>query len=144
MNSSKKSTIPRVVAAVLVKLKLPWASPIGVETSTADQPATIRFWRNVTPGAAPDTATMTLLGSEDIIVPAIPDPALLTFPLSTPVCVSEELVVELFTPDGAAIPALFFIGSNNSAETTPSYLLAVDCGVAVVDCRYLQSLSLAL
>jgi hypothetical protein len=38
-------------------------------------------------------------------------------------------VVEVFTPDGAADNARFFIGSNSSLELSSSFLLAGDCGL---------------
>jgi hypothetical protein len=40
-----------------------------------------------------------------------------------------ELVMEITNPDGTAAGNAFFVGSNASAETAPSYLSAVDCGL---------------
>ena len=40
-----------------------------------------------------------------------------------------ELVMEVTNPDGTAAGNVFFIGSNTSPETAPSYLSAVDCGL---------------
>src|ERR1051325_4254949 len=40
-----------------------------------------------------------------------------------------ELVMEVMTPDGVAAGNTFFIGSNNLAETGPSYLSSVACGI---------------
>ena len=40
-----------------------------------------------------------------------------------------ELVMEVTNPDGTAAGNAFFIGSNTSPETGPSYLSAVDCGL---------------
>ena len=40
-----------------------------------------------------------------------------------------ELVMEVTNPDGVAAGNMFFIGSNASPETGPSYLSAADCGI---------------
>jgi hypothetical protein len=40
-----------------------------------------------------------------------------------------ELVMEVTNPDGTAAGNAFFVGSNASPETGPSYLSAVDCGI---------------
>ena len=37
--------------------------------------------------------------------------------------------MEVMNPDGVAAGNMFFIGSNASAETGPSYLSAADCGI---------------
>jgi hypothetical protein len=42
---------------------------------------------------------------------------------------TNQLVVEVFTPDGESAGNLFFIGSNTAAESAPSYLSAAVCGV---------------
>ena len=42
---------------------------------------------------------------------------------------TDDLVVELFTPDGQAAGHSFFIGSNTLGQTAPSYIRAPDCGI---------------
>jgi hypothetical protein len=37
--------------------------------------------------------------------------------------------MEVTNPDGVAAGNMFFVGSNASAETAPSYLSAADCGI---------------
>jgi hypothetical protein len=44
--------------------------------------------------------------------------------------VAQDLVVELFTPDGQAAGNLIFVGSNSAGQTRPSYLAAAACGVS--------------
>lgn len=42
---------------------------------------------------------------------------------------TDDLVIEVFTPDGQAAGHSFFIGSNNLGETAPTYLAAATCGI---------------
>jgi hypothetical protein len=62
----------------------------------------------------------------------IPDQSLTIFPQSITATVPAgtlELVMEVTNPDGTAAGNAFFVGSNTSPETAPSYLSAVDCGL---------------
>jgi hypothetical protein len=62
----------------------------------------------------------------------IPDQSLTIFdqPITATVPAGTlELVMEITNPDGTAAGNAFFVGSNASAETAPSYLSAVDCGL---------------
>jgi len=42
---------------------------------------------------------------------------------------TNQLVVEIHTPDGQTTMNTFFIGSNAAGETAPSYLKAADCSI---------------
>ncbi|HNB33923.1 MAG TPA: HYR domain-containing protein, partial [Bacteroidia bacterium] len=55
----------------------------------------------------------------------------MTVPMAAPPSIPANavLIVELFTPDGGGSNNSFFIGSNNSAQTGPSYISAADCGI---------------
>ena len=104
----------------------------GIELSTpsgATQPVTVRVWRSN--GAFP-AAGRTLLSTQAATV-TNQTLSLQTVTLTTPAVFApnEIMVLELFTPDGRA-PAnnRFFIGSNTSAQTGPSYIMAADCGIA--------------
>jgi subtilisin family serine protease len=62
----------------------------------------------------------------------IPDQSLTIFsqPITATVPAGTlELVMEITNPDGTAAGNAFFVGSNASPETGPSYLSAVDCGL---------------
>ena len=62
----------------------------------------------------------------------VPDQSLTIFsqPITATVPAGTlELVMEITNPDGTAAGNAFFVGSNASPETGPSYLSAVDCGL---------------
>ncbi len=42
---------------------------------------------------------------------------------------TDDLVLDVFTPDGQAAGHSFFIGSNNLGESAPSFLAAAACGI---------------
>ncbi|MBL0130503.1 MAG: HYR domain-containing protein [Chitinophagaceae bacterium] len=104
----------------------------GIELADANgtgttQPVTVRVYTSAGPFPV---SPRTLVASQTFNVP---DQTLSVFNavLTTPptVAVNSILILELFTPDGRA-PAnnRFFIGSNASAQTGPSYISAADCG----------------
>jgi hypothetical protein len=68
-------------------------------------------------------ANLTLLASTSA---AVPDQigAVITIPIAATVPAGSTLVVEVFTPDGAATQNRFFIGSNREGEAFPSFLRA--------------------
>ncbi|HEY6062077.1 MAG TPA: HYR domain-containing protein, partial [Chitinophagaceae bacterium] len=107
----------------------------GIELADANgsgttQPVTVNVYTSA--GAFPG-GVRTLVGTSGVI--QIPDQTLSTFTanITVPPTVPANaiLVLELQTPDGRA-PAnnRFFIGSNSSAQTGPSYISAPDCGIA--------------
>ena len=111
------------------------AVQFGIELADANgtgttQPVTVNVYTSA--GAFPGGAR-TLVGTSGVV--QIPDQTLTTFtaPITVPPTVPANaiLVLELVTPDGRA-PAnnRFFIGSNASAQTGPSYIQAADCGIA--------------
>ncbi|OYT16409.1 MAG: hypothetical protein B7C24_07955 [Bacteroidetes bacterium 4572_77] len=55
--------------------------------------------------------------------------SILSVPISAAIPSGSLLVVEVFTPDGQSSGNSFFIGSNNSGETAPSYISAASCGI---------------
>jgi hypothetical protein len=65
---------------------------------------------------------VTVNNSTNVVLPV----ALAPQPVIQP---SDTLVAEVFVPDGMAAGNIFFIGSNASAETGPSYIRALDCSV---------------
>lgn len=104
---------------------------IGIEEATAgsggsNQPITVRIY--AVSGAAFPVGTRTLIGSanttvtngtlffQDINITASPQPA------------GNQIVVEIFTPNGQTVHNRFFIGSNNLGQSAPSYISAGDCG----------------
>jgi hypothetical protein len=104
----------------------------GIETANASgigttQPVTVRL--HTSAGAFPG-AVRTLAGSQTFNIPDQTN-SLFTGALTTPVTVPANaiLVLEIFTPDGQAAGHSFFLGTNSGAETGPSYLSAIACGV---------------
>ena len=107
-------------------------SPFGIEQATSGsgtgQPVTVNLYTNS--GAPFPGGTRTLLATSGSI--NIPDRSLTIFnvPITATVPAGTlELVMEVTNPDGVAAGNMFFIGSNASPETGPSYLSAADCGV---------------
>jgi hypothetical protein len=104
----------------------------GIEQATSGsgtgQPVTVNLYTNS--GAPFPGGTRTLLATSGSI--NIPDQALTIFnqPITATVPAGTlELVMEVTNPDGVAAMNMFFIGSNASPETAPSYLSAADCGI---------------
>ncbi len=105
------------------------AVEFGIEQADAggvDQPITVRLYSN-TGGAFP-AGTRTQVGTATVNVT---DQTLTLFrvPLTATVPAGAELIAEVFTPDGQPASNTFFIGSNNTAETGPSYIAAATCGI---------------
>lgn len=101
---------------------------IGVEVATAPsttQPVKVNLY-TIPVGDPLLYANLTLIGTSTF---DMPDCALtiVNIPVSGTVAnpVGTDLVVEIFSPGGN----WFFIGSNTSAETHPSYIAAALCGI---------------
>lgn len=108
------------------------AVEFGVETANAGDPATtqpitVNIYSN-TGGAFP-AGTRTVVGTATVQVPD-QTLGLVSVPITANVPAGAELVAEVFTPNGQAANHSFFIGSNATAETGPSYIQAADCGLA--------------
>lgn len=111
----------------------------GIELADANgtgttQPVTIRLYTSSSPFPTGYPGSLTPLNGAGQIV-NVPDQTLsvMNVTLASPITVAANarLVVELFTPDGRApVNNRFFIGSNTSAQTGPSYIQAADCGIA--------------
>ena len=109
----------------------------GVEVSAGagggPQPVEVRLY-TIAAGAPLLFANLNLIGldpfampgngSVDLTVVNMPAFGLVADP------VGGDLVVELFTPNGQNDGNSFFVGANSSGQTAPTYLAAVDCGVA--------------
>jgi subtilisin family serine protease len=109
------------------------AISFGIEQATSGsgtgQPLTVNLYTNS--GAPFPGGTLTLLATSGSI--NIPDQSLTIFdvPIAATVPAGTlELVMEVTNPDGVAAGNMFFIGSNASPETAPSYLSAADCGIS--------------
>ena len=108
------------------------AVSFGIEQATSGsgtgQPLTVNLYTNS--GAPFPGGTLTLLATSGSI--NIPDQSLTIFdvPIAATVPAGTlELVMEVTNPDGVAAGNTFFVGSNASPETAPSYLSAADCGI---------------
>jgi hypothetical protein len=92
--------------------------PIVVNLYTSSQPFPMGF-----PGS------LTAIGTSSASVPDSATGTVLSVPVTGSAPAGSQLVVEIFTPNGAADGNSFYIGSNADAQTGPSYLLAEDCSV---------------
>lgn len=106
----------------------------GVEQATAgsggSQTVTVRLYTQTT-GVFPG-GTRTQIYTQNVTVPD-QQLGVMNVPLTTPPTIpaNSVLIMELFTPSGAApLNNRFFIGSNTSAQSGPSYISAASCGIA--------------
>ena len=106
---------------------------IGIEDarsgSGSGQPVTVRLYRKTNPAGSLTFGNLTQIGSANRTVP---DQSLSLYTISVAGMAPEGsvLVVEVFTPNGQAAGNGFFVGSNPSGQTAPSYLAAADCGAS--------------
>ncbi len=104
----------------------------GIETAAGaagTQPVTVNLYSGP-PGFPTDfPANFPLIGTIDLTVP---DQAatILQAAVAATALAGEELVVEVFTPEGQTNGHSFFLGSNPDGENDPSYLAAEACGAA--------------
>jgi hypothetical protein len=98
--------------------------------SAAGQPLTVNLYE--IPAGSP------LLFPNLMMIGSVSNPAFLDQGLTTTVvdvtgtvtdAVAYDLVVEIFTPNGQSAGHSFFIGSNSSGQTAPSYIAAASCSV---------------
>ncbi|OFY04670.1 MAG: hypothetical protein A2W93_05160 [Bacteroidetes bacterium GWF2_43_63] len=111
--------------------------PSGLQTDTVDfaiyqatspvgyQPAKINLY---TLSGTMDVANLTLLDSMSIQIPNCND-TILSYPFSTFVPAGASLVYEIEVQDGTDSSNYMRIGTNLDGQSTPSYILAEDCGV---------------
>lgn len=99
-----------------------------IAPSGAGQPLTVKLYTSSMPFPTGFPGSLTLIGMTST---SVADQALtiINVPVTGTAPAGSQLVVEVFTPNGEAAGNLFFIGSNASPETGPSYLRAADCGV---------------
>lgn len=117
------ATIPTGFSACAVEFGIESANASGTGTT---QPVTVNIYSST--GAAFPGGTRVVVGTATVQV-ADQALTLLSVPLTATVPAGAELVAEVFTPDGQAAGHSFFIGSNTSAETGPSYIQAAACGI---------------
>ena len=104
---------------------------IGIEQASStnpDQPITCNLYSGAPGFPTGYPGSYTLIGTvTDNIAPQTL--TLHSFNVTGTVPVGEQLVVEIFTPDGQVLGNLIFIGSNAAGQTAPSYIQAADCGL---------------
>jgi hypothetical protein len=106
---------------------------IGVEVASsagaAGQPLVVNLY-TIAAGDALLFANLTPIGQA--VFPAFADTSLAIVDLPVTGTVndpaSQDLVVEIFLPNGQSAGHSFFIGSNANGEIAPTYLAAADCG----------------
>ena len=110
----------------------------GVEISlpglaAATQPATLRVYRDSTPGNPAPQAGLVLMGQESINIANLTN-ALVTHTFTTPIACNgfgtDDLVIQLAIPDGLAAQNKFFWGGNANPETSATYISSAPCGIA--------------
>ena len=109
----------------------------GVQQATsakgAGQSLSVNLWRS---SANPPTlATLTAVSSDAVTVPDSATGTIFSVPIATqPVfnVATDILVVEVNTPDGQAKGNSFFIGSNSSGQSGPSFIRSDACSVTEI------------
>ncbi len=108
---------------------------IGVERAQAglaapNQPATLRVFRDTTPGNPAPQAGLVLLGSEAIAIPNLTG-QMFSHTFATPIAcnnnAASDIVLELSIPDGLAAQNLFFFGGNAAGASSPTYVSSIGC-----------------
>jgi hypothetical protein len=102
----------------------------GVEMASSysgSQPVTVNLY-SLNSGTVPTLSNITLLNS---FTGGLSDMSngIITVPISATIAGTGTLVVEIANPDGYNDDDLFYIGTNNLGETSPSYIYTPDCGV---------------
>ena len=103
---------------------------IAVEAAVSiagTQPLSVSLY-STTVGTFP-AGTLTPIGNASLSVPD-QDQTFLSVPITGSVPPASALVVEVVSPDGTGDLFAFFIGSNADGQTAPSYLSALNCGIA--------------
>jgi hypothetical protein len=104
----------------------------GVEQSTPtgpSQPIEWKFYFLTDPAGSVTRANFTSIGTVPTTVPTLTAALHATAVTGVTAPAGSRLVVELFTPAGAAGPHSFFVGSNADGQTGPGYIEAAACGV---------------
>lgn len=104
---------------------------IGIEqasSTNATQPVTCNLYAGAPGFPTGYPGSFTLIGTTTADI-APQNLTLYTFNVTGSVPVGQQLVVEIFTPDGQTVGNGFFIGSNAAGQTAPSYIQAADCGL---------------
>jgi hypothetical protein len=101
----------------------------GVKAPGAtSQPITVKLYTSSMPFPTGFPGSLTQIGITNTTV-ADQSNTIVNIPVTGTAPAGSQLVVEVLTPDGTTAGNLFFIGSNASPETGPSYLRAPACGV---------------
>ena len=106
------------------------AGPLGNPNPT--QPATLRVFRDTTPGNPAPKASLILLGSEAIGIPNMNN-ALFSYTFTTPIACNnnggDDIVIQLEVLDGLAAQNSFFFGGNAVGQASPTYMSSTPCGL---------------
>ncbi len=104
---------------------------IGIEQATStsgSQSITCNLYSGAPGFPTGYPGSFTLIGTSTVTITP-QNLTLYTFNVTGAVPVGQQLVVEIFTPDGQTLGNGFFIGSNAAGQTGPSYIQAAACGL---------------
>ena len=102
----------------------------SAESPNPSQPMTVRL--HTLAGNQLEVARLSQIGSADVTV-ANQGAGILDVPLVATAEAGSKLVVEIFLPDAAGGGNLLFPGSNNAAQSGPTYLRAPVAGCDLVE-----------
>lgn len=105
---------------------------IAIEFATsstgAGQPLTVNIY-SIAPADPLLFANLTLEGTATVTVADGVEYAL-NIPVTATVALGQDLVMEIFTPDGQATGESLFVGSNSAGQSAPTFIAAAACGLA--------------
>ena len=107
---------------------------VGIETAagaTGSQPVEVRLY-SINNASALEFVNMTLIGT---LVTTVADASAVVqnFVVTGGINgLTDDLVVEFFTPEGQTDGNSFFIGSNDAGQSAPSYIFAAACGLTAI------------
>jgi subtilisin family serine protease len=99
----------------------------GIENLTVAQTLTVNLYTMIDPGGPFSYANFQQIGSAGAALPA-QQATIVAVPVTGTVPAGATLVVEVDAPDLSGVGG-FFIGSNSSGQTAPSYLRSASCGI---------------
>ena len=105
---------------------------IGIEQATStsgSQSITCNLYTGAPGFPTGYPGSFTLIGTSTVTITP-QNLTLYTFNVTGAVPVGQQLVVEIFTPDGQTLGNGFFIGSNSAGQTAPSYIAATACAIS--------------
>lgn len=93
------------------------SQPISINLYSIANADPLLFANLITVATLDTTIADTSLSIANAVVGGVIDP------------LTDDLIVEIYAPEGVTPGNIFFLGSNDAGQTAPSFLAAADCGI---------------